>query len=278
VEKLRKPEFDRKRKEGACVGSKKAKGTELAKVGFQYIGIPYSELDCQAFIEKCLADCGIKKNLPGSNAWYREVAKNGWVGTPEECVAMYGTVPKGAFLFILKQDGGEPEKYKPDGIGNASHIGIVTGEGAGAIHSSASRGCVCESEFHNKTIKHGGWNRVGLWDAVEYDQPVPEPEPGETAVVYADNGLPVKMRAEPSTRCRLYWDVPIGETVLVADRGEDWSQISWNGISGYMMTRFLVFDGGTPQLYTVTIPHLSKSQADALISQYPGTIIAEERG
>jgi hypothetical protein len=30
--------------------------------------------------------------------------------------------------------------------------------------------------------------------------------------------------------------------------------------------------------YTVTIPHLSKSQADALISQYPGSIITEERG
>ena len=30
--------------------------------------------------------------------------------------------------------------------------------------------------------------------------------------------------------------------------------------------------------YTVTIPHLSKSQADALISQYPGTIKTEERG
>jgi len=30
--------------------------------------------------------------------------------------------------------------------------------------------------------------------------------------------------------------------------------------------------------YTVTIPHLSKSQADALCSQYPGSIMTEERG
>ena len=123
---------------------------------------------------------------------------------------------------------------------------------------------------------------VGLWDAVDYGtpkpSPAPEPERRETAVVYADNGLPVKMRAEPSTRCRLYWEVPVGETVLVADHGEDWSRISWNGIDGFMMTRFLIFDGYTPQMYTVTIPHLSKSQADALISQYPGSIISEERG
>ena len=259
---------------------KKANGAELAQVGFKYIGIPYSELDCQAFVEVCLADCGIKKNLPGSNAWYREVAQNGWVGTPEDCVSKFGTVPKGAFLFILKNDGGEPDKYKPDGIGNASHIGIVTGTGKGAIHSSASRGCVCESEFHNKTIKNGGWNRVGLWGEVDYWQqptPEPEPEPTQTAVVYADNGKPVKMRAEPSFRCRLYWEIQCGETVLVLDPGTDWSKISWNGIDGYMLTRFLLFDGGTQQ-YTVTIPHLSKSQADALISQYPGSIMTEERG
>jgi hypothetical protein len=30
--------------------------------------------------------------------------------------------------------------------------------------------------------------------------------------------------------------------------------------------------------YMVTIPHLSKSQADALFSQYPGSIMTEERG
>lgn len=30
--------------------------------------------------------------------------------------------------------------------------------------------------------------------------------------------------------------------------------------------------------YTVTIPHLSKSQADTLVSQYPGSTITEERG
>lgn len=258
----------------------KANGQELAVVGFNYLGVPYSEMDCQAFVERCLADCGVRKNLPGSNAWYREVMNNGWVGTPEECVAMLGTVPKGAFLFILKHDGGEPDKYKPDGIGNASHIGIVTGQGEGAINSSSSRGCVCESKFKNKTIKNGGWNRVGLWDEVDYGEPTPEPQPPEpepeTAVVYADNGKPVKMRAKPSTSCRLYWEVPCGTVVDVWERGDDWSQIEWNGITGYMLTKFLLFEDAG--LYTVTIPHLSKSQADALCLQYPEATKTEERG
>ena len=53
--------------------------------GDKYIGTSYSKMDCQAFVERCLADSGLRKDLPGSNAWYREVRKNGWVGTPEEC-------------------------------------------------------------------------------------------------------------------------------------------------------------------------------------------------
>ena len=126
-------------------------GNKLGDVGFQYLGVSYSKMDCQAFVEQCLRDCGLNKNLAGSNAWFREVYNHGAIMTPEECVQQLGCVPKGAFLFILERDGKEPEKYKADGLGNASHIGICTiPRGEGAIHSSASRGCVAESKFKEK--------------------------------------------------------------------------------------------------------------------------------
>ena len=143
-------------------------GNKLGIVGFEKLGTPYKEMDCQAFIEWCLRQCGLKKDLAGSNAWYREVLKNGTVMTPEECVKQLGKVPAGAFLFIHAFDGGEEKRGYRDGLGNASHIGIVTGKGEGAIHSSSSRGCVAESGFRGKTIR-GGWNRVGLWNRVSYD-------------------------------------------------------------------------------------------------------------
>ena len=143
-------------------------GNRLGTVGFEKLGTPYKQMDCQAFVEWCLSRCGLKKDLAGSNAWYREVMKNGAVLSPEDCVKQLGKVPAGAFLFILNQDGKEPEKYRKDGLGNASHIGIATGRGEGAIHSSSSRGCVAESRFRGKTIS-GGWNRVGLWNRVSYD-------------------------------------------------------------------------------------------------------------
>lgn len=173
-------------------------GKNLVQAAVKYLGRSYSEMDCQAFPERALKDCGININLAGSNTWIREVMKNGAVMTPEECVRQLGKVPPGAFLFIVEDDGKEPEKYRGDGIGNASHMGICTDEtademmtyclarigsaaerkwfiekvsrGNGAIHSSSSRGCVCTSKFAGKTIPNGGWNRVGLWTKeIAYD-------------------------------------------------------------------------------------------------------------
>jgi hypothetical protein len=265
-------------------------GNKLGDVGFKYIGTPYSTMDCQAFVEKCLSDCGMYKNLPGSNAWYREVYNHGAIFSPEDCVRELGCVPKGAFLFILEHDGKEPEKYKKDGLGNASHIGICTEpRGEGAIHSSKSKGGVCESKFKNKTI-NGGWNKVGLWDQVSYDYggggtpaPEPEPEPHETlyATVYAENGKPVKLRTKPSTNCSMYWEIPCGTQMIVDKQGPDWCavQVADNrNMAGYMMTKFLMFeeDPEPSTLYTVTIRHLPEYQAQALRERYDGAVTIEK--
>ena len=275
-------------------------GNKLGNAGFQYLGVPYSQMDCQAFVEQCLRDCGKNINLPGSNAWYREVMKNGAVMTPEECVQQLGKVPDGAFLFILLQDGGEPDKYKPDGIGNASHIGICTGSrGKGAIHSSASRGCVCESEFHGKTIKNGGWNRVGLWDQVAYDYgpapgPSPEPDPGpspepeppvhEYATVWSEDGKPVNTRKGPGVHYPLSkaGKLPVGTAVEILAEKDEWNQIrvEENGVTWicWIMDRFLIREEPEPgqKLYTVTIPHLTKDQAEALCNEWNGATKKEE--
>ncbi len=183
-------------------------GKQLGTVGFAKIGTPYSEMDCQAFVEWCIAQCGEKIDLRGSNAWYRECIKNGAVMSPEECVRELGTVPAGAFLFIHAYDGGEEKVGYHDGLGNASHIGLVTGQGQGAIHSSSSKGCVCESKFQNKTIPNGGWNMVGLWNHVSYDYgpgpsptptptPTPTPPAKEFAMVSSGGNGPVNTRKGP---------------------------------------------------------------------------------
>lgn len=265
-------------------------GNKLGTVGFEKLGTPYSEMDCQAFVEWCLQQCECNKNLAGSNAWYREVMKNGVILSPEECVKEFGCVPKGAFLFIHAYDGGEPAKYKADGLGNASHIGLCTiPRGEGAINSSKSRGGVCESKFKQKTI-NGGWNKVGLWTEVSYDyggdtpvptpEPTPEPNPEPspepiTAVVFAPTGNTVNIRKSPSINSPLVERVKIGETVSVITRGEDWCQVRWQRYIGWMMTRFLIFDDPpTVEDYTITIFGLTKEEADRLHDEWPNSKIS----
>lgn len=266
-------------------------GERLGDVGFKYLGTPYSVMDCQAFVEKCLSDCGCNKNLAGSNAWYREVMQNGAVMTPEECVKELGCVPKGAFLFILEQDGGEPSKYKGDGIGNASHIGIVTmPRGEGAIHSSASKGCVCESVFKGKTIKNGGWNRVGLWDKVSYDYggggvPAPEPPPvWHTTIRRGSKGDEVALCQ--SILAQLGYD--LGSAGIDGDFGRK----TEDAVRAFQQANGLYPDGVVGPLtwsmlenavpapattfYTVTIKHLTEYQAEALKERFDGAVIIKE--
>ena len=223
----------------------------LSWAGDKYLGRPYSEMECQAFVERCMSDVGYHRDLPGSNAWYRAMD---WTGSPEDCLKEFGQIPKGALLFILKQDGKEPAKYQGDGIGNASHIGMKTGRNDGAIHSSSSKGCVCTSKFQDKTIANGGWNRVGLLKVFDYGNSVnwildheggQEP-PGEDVKpmqgkVTAPSGSTVNLRKSPDGA--LIERIPIGTDVTVIDYGEDWCKVIAGNLTGWMMTQFIEFDG-----------------------------------
>ena len=231
--------------------------------GDKYLGRSYEEMDCPAFVEKCMSDVGLHMDLGGSNSWFREIMKHGWTGTPEECMKTFGQIPKGAMLFIWEPVSAKtPEKFRKDGIGDITHMGIKTGRNDGAIHSSSSRGCVATSVFKDKTIKNGGWNRVGLYDKFTYGKSIdwylehgggfvpddPDGKKEEEVVplqgkVKAADGTTVKLRQKPSTSCNLYWEIPIGTEVLVTDYGPEWSKIIAGGLTGYMMTKFIEIQG-----------------------------------
>ena len=242
---------------------------ELAEAGYKYIGASYEDMDCQEFIEKCLQDCGLKKDLKGSNAWYRAMT---WTGTPEECTAIFGLVPVSAFLFIVLDDGGEKARGYTDGRGNASHIGMSTGKGKGAIHSSETRGCVAESTFNGRTVKNCGWNAVGLTDLVDYGQDVNQmlarlkDEPKEDkrmAVVFSSNGKPVNLRKEPDGA--LVDRIACGTKVTVRSASAGWAKVvTQDGKSGYMMEIFLQDDDHESDGDMVSIA-ITRDQAEALL-------------
>lgn len=265
---------------------------EFSKAGDPFLGRSYDEMDCQEFVERCLEAVGCVLDLKGSNAWFRKVQQEGWTGSPEECIKEFGSVPKGAFLFIHAFDGGEEKRGYHDGKGNASHIGIKTGRGKGAIHSSASRGCVAESEFHDKTIRNGGWNMVGLWNRMDYGKTVnwllehsdsgqvpPEQKEEEkhmTVTVFSQNGGPVNLRRKPDRSAALVDRILPGTDAELLESGSGWSKIRVKGKTGWMMTEFLVTDESaaepapSAETYCVTIFGLDLTQAQAICNNYPG--------
>ena len=109
----------------------------------KYDGIPYDKLDCQGFVEQVLKDCGVRKsdgtpyNWRGSNSMWRNALL--WKGTVEECKAVYGEIPLGAWMFIVKNDGGEIDRGYNDNEGNASHVGIL------CLDPETNKNCVRDS-------------------------------------------------------------------------------------------------------------------------------------
>lgn len=115
-----------------------------------YIGIPYSDLDCQAFVERVLKDTTDKRyNWKGSNDMYRNACQ--FIRPVGE-----DPVPAGYLLFTLKNDGGEVERGYKDGLGNACHVGIRLFEtgSEGSIHSTT--GGVQFAEFPARRWTHCG--------------------------------------------------------------------------------------------------------------------------
>lgn len=166
--------------------------------------------------------------------------------------------------------------YDPTwGETNFTHIGTVTGVNPLVITHMTS-------PTAKKDTSLGNWKYVGKLPWVDYgEQPGPEPVT-EWATVYAENGKPVKMRAKPSTSCRLYWEVPVGSQVMVLEPGKQWCHIQWAGQAGYMKTEFLIMedgdDPGSEPTFMVIIRGLDMTQAKAISANYPGNSEIIEEG
>ena len=173
-----------------------------------------------------------------------------------------------------------PDRYRKGGSDysskwgetNFTHIGTVTKVNPLEITHMTS-------PMAKKDTKLGKWAYAGQlpWVSADADAPeepeIPE-DPAEWATVWADKGKTVKMRAKPSTSCRLYWDVPIGSQVMVTEPGDTWSGIIWAGQAGYMMSKYL-YTENRDQQYTVTITGLDRKTAEEITSKYGGVISAE---
>lgn len=135
----------------------------------KYTGVPYSKLDCQGFVEKVLEDCGVRKNdgsvynWRGSNSMWRNALA--WKGTISDCLHRYGEIPRGAWLFIVANDGGEKEKGYNDNAGNAKHVAIYCGTSPDPVRDSTRTND--RNGVGYRSIK--SFTHVGLPFMIDYD-------------------------------------------------------------------------------------------------------------
>lgn len=155
------------------------------------------------------------------------------------------TVVPGMAAFKCRRPGESgyalPSGYQPGGshfsgdLNDYYHVGLIDEDTARVLNAQSSATGFVASPISK------GWSHVGYLKQADYgaDKAVTVTS-SSTAVVRADNGLPVKLRGKPSESCRIWIEVPVGAAVTL--RGPDmggWTPVRWGNSEGYMMTKFL---------------------------------------
>lgn len=260
----------------------KPTGQAVAEQMFQLIGTPYEELDCQAAIEEAVNRAGGSMDYRGSNDMARNLA---WLGTLSNAKRILGDpLPVGAALLIHEEESeSTPERYRGDGLGDFTHIGLyagtdhqmgrdgfwgVFGSEYDVIHSSQSRGSVQPSILKN------GWTHVGLFKEIDYgieieggvsvspeaedilNQGVNEDKLVQTnegewvqeqknryGVVVSADGNPVKVREAPEKGAIYKYKAPVGTRLQIMGEKNGYYKIIYKGKPRWMMQEFIALEG-----------------------------------
>ena len=208
-----------------------------------------SKCDCIGMVKYGLHQNDVAFSTTGTNWTFRNQVDN------IRKIKSASDLEFGDVVFKLKEPSEQgynlPSKYRPGGsafngdLNDYCHIGVVKSVSPLRIIHMTSPTAKTDTSI-------GKWKRAAhlkkqyIYDydepSVPQHEPEPEPEPNaDKATVYAESGRWVKMRKEPSTRCRIYDDVPIGATVTIVEFGYEWTKINYGHRKGwYMMTKFLI--------------------------------------
>ena len=239
-----------------------------AAVAALSMGITYAQEDCQKFVEETMVRAGGKMpNYAGSNDMFRNACS--------EVHPLKGVPPLGALLFIVAHDGGEPPQYR-DNLGNASHVGIATGNPE-VVHSSATRGGVAESTLKN------GWTHYGLIKGLAYNgdpEPAPDPTPNDPTQAVVLISVRLRKSLDTTSNKNVIRALSAGEKLTVLDRAvkddELWGKFSMTvgGIhhQGWALaekegTTYISFPDGAIPIETTPEPPPGNSAALAQLNR-----------
>jgi len=120
-----------------------------------------------------------------------------------------------------------------------SHVGLYIGNGE-VIEASGTKVGVIKSKITDSKWAEWGELKTTIYDVGEDSTPVaptptPVPTNKKTAIV---NAVRVALRSGPSTSASVLARVDKGKKVVL-ESNEDWTYVSYDGKTGYMMTKFL---------------------------------------
>lgn len=207
--------------------------------------------DCIGLIIGALRRMGLKwTGIHGSNyaARYQTVDLEPIHGASSLDLGdvVYKAHDPGAAKYDLPSRYKKGNQYYNGDLKDYYHVGVVTQINPLRITHMTSPHMKVDTSL-------GNWNYHGkvrpLVEKAEKEEgitptpvPVPDPVPskGSTAIVTADNGLPVKMREYPSSTCRTWIKVLCGTELTIVEPGETWAKVNGCGKKGwYMMAKFL---------------------------------------
>lgn len=146
----------------------------------------------------------------------------------------------GAIVYKSREPGHDkyalPSRYADSGdLRDYYHVGVVTGiDPLQITHCTSVPGGIAFD------TKMGNWRWGGKLKYVDYNEGGVQMEPIYRAIVNVEeNDYPVKMRAQPQGNAKILNKVPEGEIVDVFSNNGEWSSISYNGQTGYMMSKYL---------------------------------------
>lgn len=238
----------------------KPTGKSVAAAAVQAVGVGYTydEMDCQAFVEYSVKQAGGEMNYRGSNDMARHAV---WLGTLENAKAAGKLVPGAGMLIHEDTEANLPAKYRGDGLGDFSHVGLYVGENALTDTNKNGKSRSCDVVHSSSTMRRvagstlkNGWTHVMWFAEIDYGVDVqpgvdigaeisqgtdtgadsvadgltagtPAASAKRYATVVSPDGNPVKLRKTASQKEPTYWKVNPGARVLVERERDGWALI-----------------------------------------------------
>lgn len=181
--------------------------------GQQWVG--HYVADCSGLFSWAFSKLGGYMYHGSNTMWNKYMTKQGKLSGGKRTDGE--ALKPGTAVFVLKNGT------------DRSHVGLYIGNGE-VIEASTTKVGVIKSKITNSK-----WAEWGEMKGVDYTSSTPTPAPSTKSAVV--NDVKVALRAGPSTNDTVLTRVDKGERVQVL--GESWTKVSYQGKTGYMMTKFL---------------------------------------